>query len=121
MTDAEMIAALKNAAGVTAFCEYRIYWDSPTQQLKGQRSPYVVLSEVVGVGLNYLGSRTSMDRDRIQIDCYATTPQVARELAEECRIVFEPSGVLASKNGSTYDAETKLYVRSLDFSFLTPR
>jgi hypothetical protein len=114
-SEADLITALLNAASVTAVCEESIFFD---QWPQGPRSPYVVLSTVIGLPKNYLQTNPTMDSRRIQVDCYATSAQVARNLAVEVREVFETLGVMLSENPTQYDAQTKLFIRSLDFSFL---
>lgn len=114
-SEADLLTALLNAAPVTAVCDSRIHWDEAPQRTP---SPYVVLSLVVGLPVNYLNTNPTLDARRVQVDCYATSAQVARELAIEVRGVLETLGVMLSENPTLYEPQTKLFSRSLDFSFL---
>lgn len=123
--EAAIIGLLMNAGTLTAVCSRRIYVDQADQspRITGGSDPrsYVVVSVVVGVPQNYLGATTTIDLRRYQIDCFATTPLVARNMADAARAALESSGVMLSENPSFYDGAAELYGRSMDFSFLQMR
>lgn len=123
--ETQIISILKAAGALTAVCSSRIYADQAEQAPRNTSGSdprsYVVIDLVTGVPQNYLGQAYTMTRRRIQINVFATTPLVAREMTDACIAALESYGVILFENPSFYDGATKLYSRSLDFSIHQPR
>jgi len=79
--------------------------------------PYAVWQTVTGEPENYLNDTPDVDRFGIQIDVYASTGAVARQLAAALRDAVEPQAYVTSWRGEGRDAETLHYSYSFDVSF----
>ncbi|HEY0290690.1 MAG TPA: DUF3168 domain-containing protein [Pseudomonas sp.] len=83
--------------------------------------PYAVWQLVTGSPENYLSGRPDMDGYTLQVDVYAKTGAIAREVATAISHAIEFSAYVTRWGGETRDVETKLYRSSFDIDWLVPR
>jgi len=77
-----LVAKLKGTAAVSALVAARVW---PMVAPQGQALPYLVYRRVDSVPVNHAGGTTADDFTRIQLDCYASTYDGARVLADAVR------------------------------------
>lgn len=112
---------VKNVAAVKA-----IFGNSPRIFPHGvadqnTAKPYAVFQIITGSPENFLWPRPDMDSWGLQIDVYATTPQVAANGAEALRDAVEPVAYVTAWRGQFKDPDTTLFRYSMDIDWFTPR
>ena len=92
----------------------RVY---PLSAAQGTGAPRITYQRVSTAPENTLGGRANLDQVRIQIDCWATTIKGAANLARQARDLMEAQSFKALLQGAfdTYEQDTQLYRRSMDF------
>ena len=105
---------LSAASPVTAIVSARIFPDRSSSAAP----PYIIYSRVSGVAEPILEGGASLDRYRVQVDCYALTKTAAKALGLACRNAIEAEGYNIGANPSQFDEATKLYGDSRDYSLL---
>jgi hypothetical protein len=83
--------------------------------------PYAVWQTVYGAPENYLAGIPDDDRWGVQIDVYADTAKISRDVAMALRDAFEPTAYVVSWNGEFRDRDTRLYRYSFTVEFMTTR
>lgn len=83
--------------------------------------PYVVWQTAYGAPENYLGGVPDIDHLGVQIDVYASTASVVRQVAAAVRDAIEPRAYVVGWRGEGLDPETKLYNLSFDAEFFVSR
>lgn len=120
---------LAGNSGVTALVGTNIFPAGMIPQEVTAR-PVITYQTIAGSPENVLTDRAPVDFERVQIDCWGTTFASAQAVADAVRAACENvaaghalncSAVCTSINGHDYDAVTKEYRASLDFSFRTLR
>lgn len=85
--EANLITYLKTIGAVTSLVgsgdDCRIYIDAAKQ---GVALPYIVITSFEGGSYEHLNGISGVGRTRLQIDCYASTPDGAKTLAEAVRL-----------------------------------
>lgn len=79
--------------------------------------PCVTWRTVGGHAENILSDRPGVDNQRVQLDCWALTFTQAQTLATAVQYALELVGNCVAVNGSDFEADTKRYRVSFDFSF----
>jgi len=108
-----------NVAAVNAIAGTRLYpfgdaGDSPAY-------PYATWFLPSSGAENYLSEVPTIDRDRVQIDCWAQTPQDALDLATAVRNVMDARGHQHVRIVHPIDPDTKSYRVQLDYTVWQPR
>lgn len=85
---------------------------------QGTTAPYVVWTPVGVSTEQYFASPDDTDYDRVSIDCWALDFSTANAMAKAARNALAGRGYLVS-GFSDYEAETKLYRVTFDWSFVT--
>jgi len=109
---------LMAASAVTAIAGDRIHGSGYSTQ--GTTQPYVVWQVVTTAPANTLACAPDSDDIRIQVDCYATKENIAKNLATAVRNALEePAYMLMAWND--YEKETGLFRWSMDFGWIVSR
>lgn len=90
----------------------------PITAPQGTAAPYLVWSPVGVSTEQYFASPDDVDYDRVSIDCWAQDYPAADAIAKAARTALQGQGYLVS-GFSDYEAETKLYRVTFDWSFVT--
>ena len=92
----------------------RVY---PLAAAQGVETPRITYQRVSTAPENTLGGRSNLDQVRIQVDCWATSTKGAADLARQARDIMEAQSFKALLQGAfdTYEQDTQLYRRSMDF------
>lgn len=83
--------------------------------------PYAVHQTISGSPENYLNQRPDQDTLIVQVDVYAKTPQLAKQVVTALVDAFEPVAYVTSWNGEFRDPDTKLWRISFTVEFMTDR
>jgi hypothetical protein len=83
--------------------------------------PYAVWQQVSGEPLNKLAGVPDHDAYAVQVDVYADTGAVAREVAMALRDALEPDGYISSWNGESREPDTRLFRFSFAVEFMMAR
>ncbi len=108
---------LTAASPVMALVSGRIFPDRSS----GAVTPYIIYSRISGVSEPMLEGGSSLERYRVQVDCYAPTKTAAKALGLACRDAIEQEFYSIGANPSQFDESTKLYGDSRDYSLLEIR
>jgi hypothetical protein len=84
-------------------------------------APYAVWQVVFGSPENYLSGRPDLDGFGVQVDVYAPTGTVARQVAAALRDALELVAYISAWRGESRDNDTGLIRFSFDVDFLSPR
>ncbi|GAB3099692.1 DUF3168 domain-containing protein [Aestuariicella hydrocarbonica] len=88
---------------------------------QGVTKPYAVWQQVSGGPENYINQRPDMDLFSIQVDCWATSADEARAVAQALRDAIEPHAHITAWYGDRRDPETKNYSYAFAVDWFTPR
>lgn len=110
--DATVLALLGTPGGLKA------YRDTAPQ---GVEQPYVVWFQTGGLPENYMDQRPTIDSGRFQFDITGHDQSNVDAIYNAIIPALETHGYLVGENMSGYDRESKLFFRSFDFHFWTPR
>lgn len=113
-------------AVTVAIVSDRVYEDVAPQETQAVdsatgREPYVVWQTIGGGMQNYLSERPGIDNARVQLDCYAETKTVVRNLAVAVRDAIELHAHQIGQPRTEYIHAVKLFRVSMDFSFWVNR
>ncbi|ABI59710.1 tail completion protein gp17 [Nitrosomonas eutropha] len=84
-------------------------------------SPYAVWRQVSGVPAAYLGDRPDVDSFTLQVDVFAKTPEISREVVDVLRDALEPHCYISSWGMEGRDPETELHRINFDIDFIIRR
>jgi hypothetical protein len=125
---APVVSLLSASAEVTAIIgshpmRYYAAGNIPETPTLNANLPCITGQVITGRPLNYLKGPPGMDYVRVQINCWALTLSAAIALFEAARdaLIDDGANVQESDNGDTYEADTKRYGYSGDFSFWVQR
>lgn len=114
--EADFYAALAGAAGLTSLVGNKI---APSHE-QTPSAPYVVYTPVFGENFYSLGGASTMERVRVQVDCYADDPDTAASIALAVIAAIPQSGALHRASHSNQDLGmedgTRLYRRMVEMS-----
>lgn len=109
---------LSAASAVVAIAGTRIHGSGYSTQ--GTTQPYIVWQVITTLPANTLSCAPDSDDIRVQVDCYATSETVVRNLAIAVRNALEePAYMLMAWND--YESDTGLYRWSMDFGWIVSR
>ena len=83
--------------------------------------PYVTWQVAVSTPENHLDRLPVVDQDRVQVDCWATSPTVCIQLAGAVRDALELHTHMITKLNMGKDPDTNLHRWVLEFTFWTGR
>ncbi|WP_297830598.1 DUF3168 domain-containing protein [Thermomonas sp.] len=84
-------------------------------------APYAVWQRVGGLPVMFLGQLPDVDSYTLQIDVYAPTPIVARNVAEALRDAIEPVAYIVGWGLEGRDQETRLHRIVFDVDWIVRR
>lgn len=92
----------------------RVY---PLSAPQGAPLPRITYQRISTAPENTLGGRANLDQVRVQLDCWASTLAGVAALASQARDAMEAQGFKALLQGQfdTYEQDTQVYRRSMDF------
>jgi hypothetical protein len=89
-----------------------------TTAKQGVAAPYIVWDEIISTTNNTLNGASNIQNTRIQVDCYAKTPDTRRTLRDAVTTAMAAATFknvqLTSQHA--FEADVKLYRAILDFS-----
>lgn len=83
--------------------------------------PFIVYSLVSSQPTNIFDAAPTLDNRRVQVDCYAEAWETAKQIANAVRASLEDVCHLVSENPDDYEADTKLFRKSHDYSLWIDR
>jgi Protein of unknown function (DUF3168) len=114
----ELFSRLSNFAGLTALVGTRVY---PITAPQGGTLPCVVFQRISGNRVSAMGADREDKRCRFQFDCYASTPDDTRAVAEQVDAALRRYhggnivDVFFSNENDFYDDAPILYRRQTDY------
>ena len=100
------------AGGVTALVGQRI---SPVLREQDETLPCVVLTTISVAPMNHLSGAPTLDANRVQVDCYATTYTGVRAVAEACRTALEAGGQMMENETDLSEPDVDEYRVTQDY------
>lgn len=88
---------------------------------QGITKPYAVWQQIGGSPENYINQRPDMDLFSLQIDCWASSADKARDAAKALRDAIELHANITASYGERRDPETKNYSYAFAVDWFTPR
>lgn len=102
----DLIAYLLATAGVTGLVSTRIWWGIRPQQEQGM--PAIVLHRIGGAPAYHLSGDSGLTESRVQIDCWAETPDSAQAVRDAVRTAL---------SGAKFDSIQGCFLESEFHSF----
>lgn len=97
------VGAVLGGTGVN--CRLFPFGEAPQKTTR----PYAVWQTITGAPENYLDKTPDIDSWQIQIDVYAATVTLCRQVAEALRDAIEPHAHIITWGGDDRDPDTNLY------------
>lgn len=94
-----------------------LFGEAPAQVAK----PYVVWQLVGGSPENLLAGVPNLDNYQVQLDVYADSAAVARQVQRALMAAYEPQAYVVSYNFEMREPDTRLYRVCFTVEFMTPR
>ena len=101
------------SAGVTALVGQRV---SPMLKAQDIALPAIVLQRISVTPQNHLQGFGNLDGNRVQLDSWATTYIVARQVADAARTALQAAGYVLGLESDDYDSATQTYRVIQDWS-----
>jgi len=112
--ETDFYATLQTNAGVTAIVGAKLY---PHVAPEGTAAPFLTYHMVVGTPFNQISKTTTLEKKRIQINCWSDSYAGAQTLAEAVKTALNSDGHLALEIENYVD-EAQLYRRIIDWMFI---
>lgn len=100
---------------------FRVFQHGSAPQDSAAIRPYVTWQLVSGVPENTLSELPSIDRQSVQIDCWADNGAGVNQLAQLVRDTIEPNAHMTGVIADYRETDTKLYRISLQFDWWQSR
>lgn len=113
---------LRNSSAVLALVGSRIYRHGNAPQ--GVIAPYITWTLITGTPENHLSGTPPVDRQTVQIDCWAdadTGDKGVEALATAVRDALEPSAHMTGQPVDQRETETRLWRIALQFDWWLDR